>query len=261
MALVMNRQLVAQRLPQMRAVELGPTDGPYPYAWSRIWRFALTFDTQKYNAEAEDPIDGDAQLKRIESAVATGASVTGTLSELRAALVAMYWTYGQGLVSSAEELAVVDALLDAIYAQIGGAKQRPRVEPGPREPGLGHFGASYGSGQHRFWFVARRELNRSDLFDSIAGLFLREVSSGCLVSALYLYPPGYGVEGDRPGHTFMLLLEQRTDETDVAANPGPAGDIATEYGRLARLAISEHADFARPHWPEFDDSGVDSNSN
>jgi len=222
----------------------------------------LTFDTQKYNAEAEDPIDGYALLKRIESAVAAGASVTGTLSDLRAALVAMYWTYGQGLVSSAEGLAVVDALLDAIYAQIGGGKQRPRAEPGHREPGLGHFGANYGSGQHRFWFVARRELNRSDLFDSIAGLFLREVSSGFLVSALYLYPPGYGIEGDdRPLHAFMLLLEQRTDETDLAANPGSAVDIDTEYGRLARLAISEHADFTRPHWPEFDDDGADSNSN
>ncbi|MEJ7786195.1 MAG: hypothetical protein WKF96_15420 [Solirubrobacteraceae bacterium] len=220
----------------------------------------MTFDTQKYNAEAEDPIDGGALLKRIESAVATGGSVTGTVSELRAALVTMYWRYG-GIVSSAEGLAVVDALLDAIYARIGGGQQRPRADPGRREPGLGHPGASYGSGQHRFYFVARRELNRSGLFDSIAGLFLREVSSGFLVSALYLYPPGYGVEGDdRPWHTFMVLLEQRTDETDLAANPGSAVDIATEYGRLVRLAISEHADFTRPHAPEFDDGGADSNS-
>lgn len=99
-----------------------------------------------------------------------------------------------------------------------------------------------GSGQHRFWFVPREELDRSSLYDRVAGLLLREVIRDVVVSALYLYPPTYATDDDSPeSHTFMLLLEARRPDNDRL--------VEREYDRLSRLVVERVADPSREHWP------------
>lgn len=109
------------------------------------------------------------------------------------------------------------------------------------DDGIGTFGASVGSGQHRFWFVPREPVERIALFDRVAGLLLREVDSQHYVSALYLYPPD-PPGSDDPTRVFMLLVESRSkDESD--------GALQDEYTRLERLVLGRFADPARPYGP------------
>jgi hypothetical protein len=122
----------------------------------------------------------------------------------------LYWAAGQGAAVTEQDACLLDGLLDAIYGRVSGGRRRPQGESGPYEPGLGLFGANMGAGHHRFWFVPREPVGRSDLYDRVAGLLLREVVREVVVSALYLYPPSYAIEADGPEqHAFMLLLEPR----------------------------------------------------
>ena len=245
--LIFNRDLTAAHVPDVRVIDLEPPGGCHPAAWARVWRFALTFDPEGYAEATGVELDAAASLEEARSRAASGALVTMHLRELRSALWSLYWQLGQGASAAHEEAILIDALLDAIYHDVSGGRLRPRGDGGPSEPGFGTFGASVGTGQHRFWFSPHDPPDRVALFDRVAGLLLREVGVDFVVSALYLYPPQYPVESeDPPTHAFMLLLDRRgsralDDEL-----------IAREYHRLARLVIEGFADRARHHWPELE---------
>ena len=48
--LVLNRDLMPNDVPDYPVLQLEPPGGGHGYAWSRIWRFALTFDPHAYTA-------------------------------------------------------------------------------------------------------------------------------------------------------------------------------------------------------------------
>lgn len=177
------------------------------------------------------------------------------LRDIRSALWSLYWHLGQGASVAQEDAVLINALLDAIYHDVSGGRDRPGGDAGPVEPGIGTFGASVGTGQHRFWLSLEEPLDRIVLYDhvgglllrEVGGLLLREVATDVVVSAFYLYPPQYPVESEEPPvHTFMLLLEsRRQDRLDGEF-------LDREYDRLVRLVMERFADRSRQHWPELE---------
>jgi hypothetical protein len=244
--LILNRDLTPADVPTARYAELDPPDGGHRVAWRALWRFALTFDPVAYAKHAGTQFDEEALVKRAEGQLADGGQVAGGFVELRAILTWLYGIGGQGVAISTDRAHLIDAVLDAIYADVSGGNPRPRGEPGPYEPGLGTFAGSVpGSGQHRFWFAAHDGLNRMSLYDGVAGLFLRELAESMVVSALYLYPPAYPIESDgRAVHIFMVMLELRSDWR------GDTRTLEDEYERLTLLAVRRFADPRHDHHPE-----------
>lgn len=244
--LILNRDVTPADVPTARYAELEPPDGGHPAAWADLWRFALSFDSEAYSKHTGTEFDEEALVQRAETELGAEGTVTGGFAELRTILPWLYWMGGQGATVSPERARLIDAVLDAIYAEVSGGKRRPAGKPGPYEPGLGTFaGAVPGSGQHRFWFAARDGRDRVSLYDGVAGLFLREISDNALISALYLYPPSYPVESDGPAvHNFSVMLELR------ARRGAEPPQLAPEYRRLCDLAIERFADPGEDHYPE-----------
>lgn len=240
MAVILNRDLQASRIPRHRASQLRSPGEGHERAWADIWRFARSFDPERY-AEQVGELDSAAVYEHAKREAAAQAQLTGSLSELRAALRLSY-DDGFGAFASAT---VIDSLLDAIHAAIAAGATRPQASRPPRfEPPIGLFGASLGTGQHRIWFASRRPRTREELFDRAAGLLLREISEGVILSVLYLYAPGYAIEGDGPvSHVLMLLLEPRPgSETRTEA-------VEAEYESLSALLIADLADPKADHYP------------
>jgi hypothetical protein len=239
--LILNRDLTPADVPTARHAELEPPDGGHPAAWAKLWRFALSFDPEAYAKHTGVEFDVEALVQRAEAQLAAEGRVSGDFAKLRAILPRLYWMGGKGATGSRERVWLIDAILDAIYAEVSGGRRRPAGDTGPYEPGLGTFaGAVGGGGQRRFWFAARDDRDRVSLYDGVAGLFLGEISEGALVSALYLYPPSYPVEEVRPPvHVFMVLLELR-----AGSRRGTAA-VEGEYERLCGLAVERFADVGR----------------
>lgn len=237
---ILNRDLQSARIPEDRAVGLRPAGEGHERAWAAIWRFAQSFDPERY-AEQVAALDSAAAYERAKREAADHARLTGSLSELRAALRLAY-DDGFGMIA---DPAVIDALLDAIHAAIAAGAPRPQPsQPALLEAPLGVFGAGVGTGQHRTWFCSRHSLTREKLFDRAAGLLLREVAEGVVISALYLYPPSYPVDSDGAvSHIFMLLLEPRRGASVSEDN------LQDEYGRLCAMLVGELADLSAEHYP------------
>jgi hypothetical protein len=241
--LILNRNLLPSHVPKYSVVHLELPGGGHPYAWSRIWRFALTFDPDAYSEGTGSKLDAPALAERMVASLPTEDRVPGHLAELRAVLHWMYWEGGQGSSLPLGNV-MVEALLDAVYGRVSGGAKRPTGGPGPYEPELGTFAGSVPgtSGQQRFWFAPRRGVTREELYDAVAGLLLREADERLYVSALYLYPPVYSVEtGLLCSHTFSLLLQRR--------RRGSSKLMADEYARLPRLVIDRLADQSSNHHP------------
>ena len=236
--LVMNRDLTAAQVPTVRASDLEPFESHvggsgHRAGWARIWHFARTFDVAAYSEGTGTPLDGDDALRRVREAASSPTLRTLHLRDLRAALVTLYWLNGHGTNINDSEARLIDAILDAAYARVSGGQVRPDGGPGLYEPQLGIFGASYGEGQHRFWFEARESgWTREELFDRAAGLLLREISPDVILSALFLYPPDYSDEdpAEPPTHTFMILLQPRPTGGETRTV-----EVGDEYNRLTRL--------------------------
>jgi hypothetical protein len=241
--LILNRDLLPDHVPRFPVLQLELPGGGNPYAWNEIWRFALTFDPDGYEAGTGKQLDAPALAQSMLAALPTEDRLPGHLAELRTVLWWLYWEGGQGMSLPLGNV-MVEALLDAIYGRVAGGQKRPTGETGPFEPALGpHAGSVPGtSGQHRFWFLPRRAAEREDLYDAVAGLLLRAVDDRAYISALYLYPPSYSVDtGELVSHTFMLLLEPRSR--------GSSDLIGREYDRLTRLVIAALADRSKDHYP------------
>jgi hypothetical protein len=240
---ILNRDLRPSDVPLTRTSALDGPGGGNSAEWIRVWRFAHTFDPVAYASGTGIDIDTAASIDRFERELARDRAVSGKCAELRAALHRLYAWTSEGMSVPPQAAELIDALLDAIYAEISGGKARPEASRPVNEPGLGVFGANYGSGQHRFSFTSREGLSREALFDRVAGILLREAEVHVIVSALYLYPPTYEIEGDdRAGNTFMLLLELRKS---ASRNVG----LDSEYERLERLIVSQLADTSGEHYP------------
>ncbi len=242
--LILNRNLMPDHVPRYRILELELPDGGHPYAWSRIWMFALTFDPHAYSRDTGLMLDAPELARGMVESLPTEGRVPGDLAELRAVLHWMYWQGGQEAGLPRGNV-IVEAVLDAIYARVSGGRKRPAGKSGPYEPGLGTCPVSVSgtSGQQRFCLTPRRETTRESLHDAVAGLLLRDVDERAYISALYLYPPAYSVEnGERGPQTFSLLLGRR--------RRGSSGRITNEYDRLTRLAVTRLADRSKYHYPQ-----------
>lgn len=231
-AVLLNRDMRGRHVPGYRFVELERSGGSYPAAWASLWRFALTFDPARLRARSTEPLDAERDLSQVRRDFASGSLRNNHLTTLRLALWGLFWDTGQGGSLDHEDAGLIDALLDAMHADVANGAYRPRVDA-PFEPGIGVFGASFGEGQRRFWFQADPSLSRLGIYDSVAGLLLREVNDDFVVSALYMYPPRYPIEQEGPPtHVFMLLLEAR------ARRPEAARRLPEEYDRLTRVVVN-----------------------
>jgi hypothetical protein len=230
---LLNRDMRGGDVPSFRATDLDPPGGSHPAAWADLWRFALAFDPDRFREGTGQVLDPVADLERVRRDPSAGALGAHHLTTLRSALWAIFWETGQGASVDPQTVRLIDALLDAMYADVTGGAARPLSGPPAAEPGIGLFGASIGEGQHRFWFHTQTSLSRLDIYDRVAGLLLREIDREFILSALYLYPPAYSMEKDgRPMHVFMLLLVTRGGPEDSASRRLPE-----QYTRLTRLAV------------------------
>lgn len=233
--MILNRDLRGDDVPAFRVVEL---DLPDPetwevaraWAWASLSRFALTFDPERFRRETGEALDPGAAL-RDAGRRAPSALRELHLTVLRAALWEIYSKH-KGPVTDHKEAGQIDAILDAIYADVTGGQPRPVGDPGPLEPGLGPFGA-IGPVNRRVSLQARKVSTREELYDRVAGLLLREIDESTIVSGLYLYPPRYSIEDDSPPtHVFILwLVPRRGGAADSA-------QLEAECERLSRLVIA-----------------------
>ena len=241
--MILNRDLRPSNVPTTRTCGLEEPGGGHGAEWTRVWKFAHTFDPVAYVDGTGIDIDTPALLERFDRQLGQDRMITGKCAELRAALHGLYGQTIEGTSIQPRTAELIDALLDAIYAEISGGKARPAASQPINEPGFGVFGANYGTGQHRFWFTSREGLSREALFDRVAGILLREAAVDVIVSALYLYSPMYRIDGDdRAWNTFMLLLELRESADRELI-------VDLEYDRLERLIISQLADPSVAHHP------------
>ena len=181
---ILNRDLRADWVPRHRAVDLGdasPT-GVHQFAWSRIWRFATTFELHKYDGPRDD----------------------GSLNAERATLAAVYWEH-KGR-PPAELFPYIDAVLDGIHRHLSGGKPRPRGDAGPSEPGIGASGPELPGAVNWLGWHAEAP-DRPRLYERVAGMVLDSLGTTTAVTGLYLYPPFYAVLNDLPPlQRFMLGL-------------------------------------------------------
>jgi hypothetical protein len=239
---ILNRDLKPSDVPLTRTHDLAEPGSGHDAEWARVWRFALTFDPDAYAEATGTELDTAALIERFRTEVANQGSITAEFAALRAVLHALFLETYQGASVGGGTPGLIDALLDAIYADVSGGKDRPPPDPPVFEDGLGVFGANHGDGQHRFWFTPRDELDREALFDRVAGILLRAADEAVIVSALYLYPPTYPVDDGAPSHAFMLLLEPRDRERGRET-------VESEYERLPRLVVRLLADPSADHHP------------
>lgn len=236
--LILNRDLVPNDVPLYPVLQLEPPGGGHSHAWSRIWRFALTFDPNVYAAETGTVLLVPELAQKMTEWPAVQEELTGDLAELRAVLHWLYWQGGQGQGLPLGNV-LIQALLDAIYRRVSGGQKRPAAETGPYEPALGRTGPGE---MLRFWFVSRDRLDRRSLYDRVAGLLLRTVGEDFSVRALYLYPPSYGVDPGRPATERVIIFVDPN-------SPGKRAEAAAakERQRLAANIVAILADRQYQH--------------
>ena len=117
---------------------------------------------------------------------------------------------------------------------------------GDSDKGLGTFGASLGSGQHRFWFVPSERYSQEELFDRVSGILLREIGNSFLVRALYLYPASDVDDTER----FTLLLGSQGTESHSRSEDEEYERMLDEYARLTLSVVSQLGDLGEDHWPQ-----------
>lgn len=219
MNIILNRNLNRSDIPLHSYVEITDSEGKVPYceyprSLAELRRLALTFDLDWYQREHPDLPETKPYLKKLRDDL--GSPLAPDMSELRAGLILMYHWYGK-LHSFNEETAnLVDDILDALYRELSGGRERPNEGLGEHQPGIGFWQGENASWSHqRFWFETARRIDRSRLYELVAAQLLRKGVSGQLIRGLYLEPPQYGDDPDGVvSHIFTFCGRPYEDSND-----------------------------------------------